>query len=119
MSETVENLKAKASGYSQRLREQAKRTWSRATRFASENKELLIAGVPIAIAGIKLGQSQLVNRRIKNERKRIDTTFYDPSTGFHWDLKRKATNKDRAMISKLKAEGELSMYDILRKLDLV
>lgn len=118
MKEKFEDAKAQARGYFARAKAQAQRAGANVARVASENRELLIAGIPIAIAGIQLGRSQLVSRRLKNERNRIDRTYYDPSTGFHWDLKRKATNADRAKIAKLKAEG-VPTYDILMKLNLL
>lgn len=96
MKEKIEKTKQEAVEFARKAAEEAAHVGSKAVRFAVDNKEMLIASIPVVIAVVKPGQTVLVNRRVKNERKRIDHTYYDPSTGFHWDLKRKATNKDRA-----------------------
>lgn len=111
-------LKSKAAGYFGKTVEQAKRLGSEITEFASENKELVIACIPLAIAGLRMGKTHAVTARQKRERERISRTYYDPQTGFHWDLKRKASNHDRREISRLKATG-MSTYDILEKLRLI
>ena len=49
----------------------------------------------------------------EQERKRIDTTYYDPSTGLHWELKRKLTNHEREELDERRRDGE-SVGEILR-----
>jgi hypothetical protein len=45
--------------------------------------------------------------------KRMAKTWYDPSTGFHWELKRDLTNHDRIEIMERRRAGE-KVEDILR-----
>lgn len=87
--------------------------------WACENPEAAAAiVVPTVMATIKSSQSLIVSHRQKAERKRIDYTYYDPSTGFHWDLRRKPTNNDRMVIQSRKAQGQ-ETYNILRDLRLI
>lgn len=62
--------------------------------------------VSLGVSGLKASQSLVVSHRTNKERDRIDRTYYDPSTGFHWSLRRKPTNQDRIEISKRKCAGE-------------
>lgn len=88
-------------------------------QWAKEYPELALSiVVPVAVAGIKSTQSLIVNNRIKSERNRIDHTYYDPSSGMHWELKRKASNNDRAEILRRKAQGD-DVYTILRNMNLL
>lgn len=118
MNEKVEKAKEKAKEFGRKAASEAKRFGSEAVEFANRNREVLVIAVPVVIAGIKSGQSLIVNRRINSERKRIDHTYYDPSTGMHWELKRKASNADRAEILRRKRAGQ-DVYDILRQMNLI
>lgn len=86
--------------------------------WVAENPEMTIAIIGGAAALIKSTQSLVVNQRIHAERRRIDHTYYDPSTGMHWELKRKATNADRAEILRRKKNGS-DIYTILREMNLI
>lgn len=57
-------------------------------------------------------------RHKEQERERIDTTYYDPSTGLHWQLTRKPTNAERAEFAERKRAGEPAEM-ILDDLDLL
>lgn len=93
-------------------------TVSNGIQYGVDHPEVVIAFIGATAALARSCQSITVNRRVKMERKRIDHQYYDPSTGMHWDLCRKATNQDRAEILRRKANGE-DMYDILRQLRLI
>ena len=86
--------------------------------WVANNPEMTVAMVGGAAALIKSTQSLAVNHRVRSERKRIDHTYYDPSTGMHWELKRKATNADRAEILRRKKAGK-DTYTILREMNLI
>ena len=118
MNEKIEKAKKKAKDFGRKAIGEAKRFGIEAVEFANRNKEVLIVAAPVVIAGIKSRQSLMVNRRIKGERKRIDHTYYDPQTGMHWELKRKASNADRAEILRRKKAGQ-DVYDILRQMNLI
>lgn len=86
--------------------------------WCSKNPEkvAIIAGGTIAI--IKLARTLSVNKRVAAENFRIAHTYYSPSTGFHWDLKRAATNADRIQILNLKGKG-YAEDAILKMLNLI
>lgn len=96
----------------------AKITGTKTVQWVEENKELVMVMVPLAIACLKTGQSMLVSHRQMSERDRIDRTYYDPSTGFHWELRRRATNADRAEILRRKGQGQ-ETYTILKQMGLI
>ena len=118
MDERFETAKANVKEFARNASDQAKRKAVQIGEFVKENKELVIMCVPAVAAMVKTGQSLIVSRRAKVERSRIDHTYYDPSTGFHWELRRKPTNADRAEILKRKAEG-VDTYDILKQMRLI
>lgn len=116
--EKINDFKESAAEFGRKAKVQVCTTAARAGRWAVRNKEMLIASVPFVIAGVKASQTWMVNKRVKDERKRIDTTFYEPRSGFHWELRRKATNADRAEIARRTKEGE-DTYNVLKSLKLV
>ena len=50
--------------------------------------------------------------------RRVVRTYYDPSTGMHWDLRRKSTNADRIQLMERRRNGE-RIEDILKSLRLI
>lgn len=74
----------------------------------------------IACGILGLAGKMISNRMsiTKQERNRIDHTYYDPSTGMHWDLRRKATNADRKILSEARANGD-DIYETLRSRGLI
>lgn len=98
--------------------ETSKNAVNGAVRWGIENPEKVVAIIGVTAALLKSSQSLVVNHRMKVERNRIDHTYYDPSTGFHWELIRKATNNDRMRITELKKQG-LDTYEILHQLKLI
>lgn len=118
MNEKIEELKKSAAEFGRKAKDEACVAARKAGAFVARNKEMIAISVPVAVAAIQSGRTVLVNRRTKRERNRIDNTYYDPATGFHWELRRKATNADRAEILKRKKAGK-ETYDILRELNLI
>lgn len=114
----LEGFKDSAKEFASKALDEVKDFGSKAAEFAKENKEALIVGAPVAIAAIRSGQSLIVNRRVKKERQRIDHTWYDPRTGMHWELKRKASNAERAEILRRRNEGQ-DAYTILNQMRLI
>lgn len=85
---------------------------SGAWNFCKENKEELVVLVPLGLAaatGIKNLRSSTTR---DSERHRIDTTYYDPCTGAHWQLKRQLSNDERAELMARRRRGEYT-EDIL------
>lgn len=113
-----EEIKTNARNKAEELLEKSKKAADDAIRWGIENPEKVVAIVGLTATLLKSSQSLVVNHRIKIERNRIDHTYYDPSTGFHWELIRKATNNDRMRITELKKQG-LDTYTILHQLKLI
>ena len=109
----IETAKQNVKDFAGKVRSEAEALGARTVDFVIENKELCIAAIPVVVGALKVGQSQIVSHR-----QRIQRTYYDPSSGMHWELKRKATNNDRAEILRRKAEGE-DVYTILRQMNLI
>lgn len=118
MNDKKANWTDRAKDFGRGMAEKAKKAGSDAIRFAENNKEVLVAAIPLAIAAVKAMQTASVSHRMNTERKRIDQTYYDPSTGFHWELRRKATNADRAEILRRKGAGQ-DTYTILKQMGLI
>jgi len=114
----LDEIKAKAKKKADDAVNATKKAAGDAFRWGIENPEKVVAIIGVTAALMKSTQSLVVNHRMKVERNRIDHTYYDPSTGFHWDLVRKASNNDRMRIIELKREG-LETYDILKSLKLI
>lgn len=90
----------------------AKKTAKNAWQFFKDNKEDVIAFGTMATAAI-VGIKKITARpQQETERYRIDTTYYDPSTGCHWRLKRQLTNAERAELMYRRRNGEFT-EDIL------
>lgn len=114
VDKAVKNTKKKVNQAVDITREKVRDT----VHWVANNPEMTVAMVGGAAALIKSTQSLVVNHRVRSERKRIDHTYYDPSTGMHWELKRKATNADRAEILRRKKNGS-DIYTILREMNLI
>ena len=114
----IETAKKNVKDFASKVGNEAKALGSKAIDFGVENKELCIAMIPVVVGALQMGRSHVVSHRAKTERRRIEHTYYDPSSGMHWELKRKATNADRAEILRRKAQGE-DIYNILRQMNLI
>lgn len=80
--------------------------------FCKDNKEDLIVLVPLGLAAAR-GVTHLRSTTAQDsERERIDKTYYDPSTGAHWQLKRQLNNDERAELMRRRRRGEYT-EDIL------
>lgn len=87
-------------------------------RWIYDNPQATVSIITTAGMLLRASRSLVVSHRTYSERKRIDHTYYDPSTGYHWDLKRKLTNNDFQVLSKRKKNGD-EVYDILRDLKVI
>lgn len=75
-------------------------------RFVKEHGKEIIVAIPVVVGGITSIVKLVKPSAYEKERKRIDTTYYDPSTGLHWDLKRKLTNNEREELDQRRRDGE-------------
>ena len=91
--------------------DRTKKTASDVWGWCKENREELAFMVPVFLAAAT-GVQKLRGGRQESERTRIDTTYYDPSTGAHWRLKRTLTNSERAELMQRRRQGEYT-EDIL------
>lgn len=83
-------------------------TWA----FCKDNKEDLIVLVPLGLAAARGVKHLRSTTAQDSERERIDKTYYDPSTGAHWQLKRQLNNDERAELMRRRRNGEYT-EDIL------
>ena len=104
----------------EKFKRKAKAGAKKTADFCKEHWFGILVGTSLALGlveqGAKTYKACKPNQTDK-ERDRIDHTYYDPSTGMHWDLRRKATNEDRKKIEERK--GTDSMSDILSDLKLI
>ena len=89
-----------------------------AINWGLNNPEKVMAGFALGTGLLNATKHLHVTHRNNVEQRRRDHTYYDPSTGFHWELKRKPTNNDRAIIQSRRRCGE-DTHEILRSLRLI
>lgn len=89
--------------------------WQETKKFAIEHKEEIIVSIPVVIGVTRSLYKTFRPTVYEQERKRIDHTYYDPSTGIHWELKRKLTNHERAELDRRRRNGE-PVIDILKSM---
>jgi hypothetical protein len=83
--------------------------------FVINNPHATIAILSAAASIIRAIRGYTVSNRINRITYQKDYRWYDPHTGFTWDLKRKLTNNDRLEITRRIRNGE-DVYDILRNI---
>lgn len=99
----------------------AQDTKVRACRWIQENPDKAITYLTIASIAVGIGVKVIgiiKPSAAELHEKRMDKTYYDPSTGMHWDLKRNLTNSDRIEILDRKRDGEYT-EDILTDMKLL
>lgn len=105
----------------ERLKRLAEEKYSQAKAYVTEHwGEILEAGVVISGSAVAVGGiiKAIKPSAIDRHDKKVDRTYYDPSTGIHWELRRKATNNDRMALVRRRRNGEQT-EDILRDLRLI
>lgn len=107
--ETVEPTKA------DKVKNFVSEKWTATKKFACDHGKEIIVGLPVVIGGARSLYKALKPTVYEQERKRIDHTYYDPSTGLHWELKRKLTNNERAELDRRRRNGE-AVIDILKSM---
>lgn len=91
--------------------EVTKKAASNVWGWCKENREELAFMVPVFLAAAT-GIQKLRKPKQEDERERINTTYYDPSTGAHWRLRRELNNRERAELMARRRAGEY-VEDIL------
>ena len=90
-----------------------------ARQWVSENKELVIGVATVTIpAAIGLGGKVVSRNKVAKEEKRRATDIYDPSSGIHWNTKKKLTEKQKLEIDRRHRSGE-SYGEILNSMKLL
>ena len=102
-----EKIKTALQNGWEKTKKGASSTW----QWMKENKEDLAFLVPICLAAAT-GLKKLKGTTRDDERYRIDHTYYDPSTGAHWKLRRELSNNERAELMARRRAGEYT-EDIL------
>lgn len=86
--------------------------------WVKENPEKATMIFTAGAAAVNFAKDASVKYQRNSERNRIDRTYYDPRTGFHWKLVRTPTNNDRMIIAARQKLGE-DTGKILRDLRLI
>ena len=106
VDENGEPVKATAKEKAKKLLSQAKEKATEIVDWGVENPKEAFAAAT-GLAGAIFGVAKMLPKKTETqkERERIDTTYYDPSTGLHWELTRKLTNAERARLAESKRNG--------------
>nr|DAF76581.1 MAG TPA: hypothetical protein [Caudoviricetes sp.] len=102
----------------ERIKYNTKEAFRKIGEWAKEHKkEVSIITTIAAVTGIKIIGTKMYRKlnptNAQIERDRIDHTYYDPSSGLHWDLKRRLTNLERSRVDEARRNGT-PVYDILK-----
>lgn len=110
----LENLTLKENGsnITPKKHSEKKGEWAK-----EHKKEVAAITTAVVIAGVKIIGTKMYRKlnptNAQIERDRIDHTYYDPSSGLHWDLKRRLTNLERSRVDEARRNGT-PVYDILK-----
>lgn len=106
VDENGEPVKATAKEKAKKFLSQAKEKATEIVDWGVENPKEAFAAAT-GLAGAVFGLTKMLPKKTatQKERERIDTTYYDPSTGLHWELTRKLTNSERARLAEAKRQG--------------
>lgn len=102
----------------ERIKYNAKETFGKTKEWAKNHKkEVAFITTTVAVTGIRIIGTKVYRKlnptNTQIERDRIDHTYYDPSSGLHWDLKRRLTNLERSRVDEAIRNGT-PVYDILK-----
>lgn len=86
--------------------------------WITQNPQATVSIISSVALLLRASQSLVVSHRVYSQRRHADYTFYDRSSGHHWTLRRKLTNRDRAIIDRRKHNGD-DMFDILSDLGVI
>lgn len=118
MNERIQNVIDGATDKAVDIYDNAKNKAEKVGHWVYENPQATVSIIASIAMLIRSTQSFVVSHRLRSERNRIDKTYYDRSTGHHWQLRRKLTNTDRAVIERRKKRGD-DMFDILSDLGVI
>lgn len=90
----------------------------KAGTWVVENPQATVSILSSIALLLRASQSLVVSHRLHSEHRRVDYTYYDRHSGHRWQLRRKLTNRDRAVIDRRKSRGD-DMYDILADLGVI
>lgn len=80
-------------------------------RWTEDHWYDVLKAIPLLLSatagGIKV-YKMLKGSAADRHEDRMSKTYYDPSTGLHWDLRRNMTNDERIELMQRKREGEFT-----------
>lgn len=97
------------------IRGRFRNAYSKAKEFGKDHKKEVFAALVIILPMIRDVEKTLRSRQITKREQEKDRTYYDPSTGLHWELKRKMRNYEREELCQRKRNGEYTediLYDM-------
>ena len=117
LDENGQEIKPTAKEAATELLKTAKAKAKEALTWAKDHKQECAEYGALALGVIGLVKKARPTQ-YERERERIDHTYYDPSSGLHWALRRPMTNSERARLQQRKANGE-DVYSILSSMRLI
>lgn len=117
--ETVNMNKFKWEERKRKMKENVRQKTEHAARWAYNNKELLVAVVPIATATIhgatKIISNAQKSQNLKKEEEARRLNIYDPSRGMYCRLRRPLTSDEQIRLDDLRSHG----YSVTKALDMM
>lgn len=93
------------------FKEKVKSKCKDAIKWVSENKEIAIVIIPIAVKGITSLGKTMVKRSIQNKEEELKTMYYyDHSAGCYYHLRRELTNREKLEVDRRRSNGERLGY---------
>lgn len=109
MRKTEDYINSLNPTFGEKVKTKVKNAGSKVVELCRDHGTEVVSVITVSTVAVK-GARSIINSfrptKYEKERKRIDHTFYDPSRGTHYDLKRKMTNKENLELSERKANGE-------------
>lgn len=100
------------------FRRKFKKAKNDAINFVKNNKELIVASIPVVITCINVANKIVKTIDSRMERTRKDNQYYDRTLGMYVDLKRKPKQSEYIKIQERRNNGE-KLSDILIDMGLV
>lgn len=100
------------------FRRKFKKAKNDAINFVKNNKELIVASIPVVITCINGANKIVKTIDSRMERTRKDNQYYDRTLGMYVDLKRKPKQSEYIKIQERRNNGE-KLSDILIDMGLV
>ena len=111
--DAIDKAKKNVSSFINKQKAKAEIWWSR-------NKDWAVVAIPISAGAIGTGVKYILrSHNIKREENLKYRSYWDPSKGHHWELKRKPSNRERLEIDRRWKENGESLGQVLMDMNLI